>query len=91
LCEIFTLTANQNKYAVSEDAAAVLKVDFEKIVQNKGPDFANARDVRNIFERAISMQANRIGSLTSIDDVELTAITTQDINLAVAERSPRAA
>jgi hypothetical protein len=30
------------------------------------------------------MQANRIGSLTSIDDVELTAITVQDVNLAVA-------
>jgi hypothetical protein len=30
------------------------------------------------------MQANRIGSLTSIDDVELTAITAEDVNLAVA-------
>src|SRR5262249_14873486 len=34
LCEIFTRTAKQNKYVVSEDAAAVLKVDFEKLVQN---------------------------------------------------------
>jgi Cdc6-like AAA superfamily ATPase len=86
LCEIFTRTANQNKYVVSESAAAVLRVEFEKLVQNKGPDFANARDVRNIFERAISMQANRIGSLTStyVADVELTAITEQDIDSAVA-------
>jgi Holliday junction resolvasome RuvABC ATP-dependent DNA helicase subunit len=89
LCEIFTRTANQNKFVVSESAAAILRVGFEKLVQNKGPNFANARDVRNIFERAISMQANRIGSLTSIDEVELTAITTQDINLAVADnRTP---
>jgi Cdc6-like AAA superfamily ATPase len=87
LCEIFTRTANQNKYVVSEGAAPVLRVELEKLVQNKGPDFANARDVRNIFERAISMQANRIGSLTStyVADVELTAITAQDINLAVAD------
>ncbi len=58
---------------------------MEHRVRTKAADFANARDARNLFERVISMQANRVGRLTAVDDIELTTITAQDVSLALAD------
>jgi stage V sporulation protein K len=48
----------------------------------RGKDFANARDVRNLFERVIDAQANRLGSMTAPSQDDVTTITTEDLKSA---------
>ena len=45
--------------------------------------FGNARAIRNIFEKAINCQANRIASLPSLSDTDLEMITRADIEAAM--------
>ena len=42
-------------------------------------NFANARDIRNFYERAITNQANRLAKDPSISDDELTTLTLEDV------------
>ncbi|MCL1804044.1 MAG: AAA family ATPase [Eubacteriaceae bacterium] len=52
---------------------------FEQKVARKGTNFANGRDVRNYFEKAITNQANRIASLESVSDEMLNTIIFADV------------
>lgn len=48
-------------------------------------NFANGRDVRNLFERVLAMQANRLGQSTlSISDDMLKTIEEADVVQAAA-------
>jgi Cdc6-like AAA superfamily ATPase len=60
MVEIFRGMAAQAGYALAPDCGAVLTQIFQRLWQRRGKDFANARDVRNVFERAIEAQANRL-------------------------------
>jgi SpoVK/Ycf46/Vps4 family AAA+-type ATPase len=84
LVEIFCRIADQNRYVISDDARRILQTEMDHLREKRGPSFANARDVRNLFERVISMQADRVGSLKVVSDAELTTITEADVNLAVS-------
>ena len=89
LFEIFCRIADQNRYVISDDGRRILQTEMDHLRQKRGPDFANAREVRNLFERVISMQADRVGSLKVVSDAELTTITEADVNLAVSStRAP---
>ena len=65
----------------------ILSVDAEKtvinylqwLVQHKPANFANGREMRNLFEAALSNQANRLATLTEITNEELNEISTQDL------------
>jgi len=83
LVEIFCRIADQNRYVISDNARSILQTEMAHLREKKGPSFANARDVRNLFERVISMQADRVGSLKVVSDAELTTITETDVNLAI--------
>jgi AAA lid domain-containing protein len=56
---------------------------MEQAWQRRNKDFANARDVRNLFERVLSVQANRIvaSGVTSTD--ALMTITEADVEAAI--------
>ena len=41
--------------------------------------FGNGRFVRNVFEKTLEKQANRIASIASLDKETLTTITEDDI------------
>ncbi|HEY9788529.1 MAG TPA: AAA family ATPase [Candidatus Obscuribacterales bacterium] len=49
------------------------------IHKNRDENFGNAREARNIFEKIITNQANRLASLTSIEDDMLTEIRAEDV------------
>ena len=81
--QIYELMSKEEGYTISADVKPVL---YEKILEvkkaeEKQGDFANARSIRNIFEKSVANQANRlvqeddfsIGSLQSIsvDDIKL--------------------
>lgn len=86
LFDIFNLYLNKNQYTITEDAAALLKENFSHAVAHKTKNFGNARFVRNIFERAVEQQANRLSAKRSISDEELSRLTKEDIENAFKVR-----
>ncbi len=66
-------------YTLSHDANSKLCNLFEKLYLNKDKTFGNGRLVRNIFEKTLGHQANRISSLGVLTKEILTTITLEDI------------
>ena len=86
LFDIFKLYLNKNQYTMTDDAARLLKDNLDYVVAHKTKNFGNARYVRNIFERAVEQQANRLTAKLSISDDELSVLTKEDIENAFKER-----
>ena len=86
LFEIFQLYLNKNQYTIDDDAAELLKNNFNYAVAHKDKNFGNARYVRNIFERAVEQQANRLSAKRGIKDEELSVLTKEDIENAFKAR-----
>ncbi|MBQ6079506.1 MAG: AAA family ATPase [Muribaculaceae bacterium] len=79
LFDIFKLYLDKNQYNITDDAAELLKNNLSYVVANKTKNFGNARYVRNIFERAVEQQANRLSAKRSISDEELSLLIKEDI------------
>ena len=82
LFEIFISFCDSVGMKLNSEAEEYLKEYLHKLVSNKPENFANGREMRNLFETAIQNQANRIaGKLdTAITDEELNKITKEDLN-----------
>lgn len=78
LNEIFWLQVRKNEYTLSDDAAQYIEEQLKEIVANKPRDFGNARYVRNLFEKAIEAQANRLAKAKNISKQDLTLIIKDD-------------
>lgn len=76
---IFEQLAKRNGYLIDDDARSVLTQTMNTRWLERGPDFANARDVRSMFEQAVSAQANRIATLATIDEHALATLTHEDL------------
>ena len=74
---------------LSEEAERSLKAYLEWLVQNKDANFANGREMRNLFESALSNQANRLAVVPSITDVELNTIEDEDLPETVKDLPKR--
>jgi SpoVK/Ycf46/Vps4 family AAA+-type ATPase len=79
LYQIFEKNAKEFDYKISKDAEIPLKVFFESKVANKDKNFGNARFVRNLFEKTIERQANRLSKEVDLTDEKLSEICTIDI------------
>ena len=51
---------------------------FEQLFFNRGDSFGNARDVRNLFEKVIARQADRIVTMTDPSDKDILEIRIED-------------
>ncbi len=80
LAQIFQRYAKDGSYQLDDAILELVKTVMTPRVSQ--PNFANGRDVRNLFERAISMQANRVSGLANPSDDDLTRLTVEDIRLA---------
>lgn len=49
------------------------------LVQHKSANFANGREMRNLFEAALANQANRLAALTEVTNDELNEFSTVDL------------
>ena len=82
LVKIFHMYMKKNQYTISDEANEMLKEKLEYAVEHKDRNFGNARYVRNIFEKSIQAQANRLEGKTGLSDRQLTEITVADIEKA---------
>ena len=80
LTEIFKRNLRKSRYKIKRDAFEELQDVIEKAVASRDKNFGNARYVRNLFEKVVQNQANRLAKMESIDNDELSIITREDIN-----------
>ena len=78
LLSIFRVFCQPYQMKLSEEAEHRLKDYLEWLVQNKDANFANGREMRNLFEAALSNQANRLAEKMDITNDELNAIEAVD-------------
>ena len=80
--KIFVMTAGKNGYTVAADALSYIHDYYVLKTAAKEPNFANARDARNLFEKAVTKQANRLAEKPDITREELELLTLDDVRIA---------
>jgi len=79
LYQIFELNLKQFDYTIAENAIIPLQEYLAKTVVGKDKNFGNARFVRNLFEKAIERQANRLSKEVDLTNDKLSEICFVDI------------
>ncbi len=82
LCEIFNMYVKKNQYSLTPDAERYLKTRLDSAVRHKDRNFGNARYARNIFEKSIQRQANRLSKEKNPTAKQLSELTASDIREA---------
>ena len=77
--EILINNCKKQAYMLSRDALEEARRFFTERVANKPEGYANARDVRNYLEKAISNQASRIVGLKDVDKNILAMLEKEDL------------
>ena len=77
--EILKSMCRNQDYKLSKEAAEEAKRFFIELCENKTETYANARDVRNYLEKAISNQATRIVGLSDVDKETLATLEKVDL------------
>ena len=80
LVDILNLFLKKNEFNVSEALSADFLKYFSTVDKTK---FANARGARNVFEKMIEEQANRVVNLHNISTSDLKTLTLTDFYGAV--------
>ncbi|MBK6264933.1 AAA family ATPase [Marivirga sp. S37H4] len=79
LLEIFKLYVTNADFVLSEDAEEKVMAIIERAHEKRHRGFGNARTMRNLFEKIIEKQANRIVIVTPITKEILMTITEEDV------------
>lgn len=79
LVEIFLRISSNSSYFLDETAKEHLRGITQEIVQSKPENFGNGRTMRNLFERSLANQANRIVALSISEKIDLQRIAAEDI------------
>lgn len=78
---IFEKTAKDFDYELSKSAVQPLKDYLSKAVTNKDKNFGNARFIRNLFEKTIERQSNRLSKEIDLTEDKLTEIQITDLSI----------
>ena len=76
---MFRRMCKDNSYELSPEAEAALEELFAELYAARDESFGNGREVRNVFEKAVSRQATRIASLDSPTDEQVMTLEKEDI------------
>ena len=79
LMRIFESLCRKNQYELEPEAEAFCRDMFNALYQDRDENFGNARDVRNIFERSVANQANRLAAMEAPTREDLMTFLKEDI------------
>lgn len=80
LMKIFLSMCSKSGLTTTSGANQLMQAFFQKLYSTRNVDFANGRTVRNIYEKLLTIQADRLSMSTSkISDEELMRITLDDV------------
>ena len=75
------MNTDKHEYKLADDVKEFLLKKLEEVVANKPKDFGNARYVRNLFEKTVEAQANRLALEPKISKELLVEIKKEDISI----------
>jgi len=81
LMHIFKSQCERHSYELSEDAKDYAKTLLSDLYENRDDNFGNGRDVRNIFEKMVVRQANRVSEIEAPDRSALISVLKDDLLL----------
>ncbi|MFP4374366.1 MAG: AAA family ATPase [Spirochaetaceae bacterium] len=79
LLQIFNIFAENSSFTLTQGARRELLRLITHFYRRRDKSFGNGRFIRNLFERIVEKQANRISSVTPLTDKILCSITKHDI------------
>lgn len=80
LMKIFMSMCSKNGFVVTQGANQLLTAFFHKLYNSRQSDFANGRTVRNVYEKLLTIQADRLSvGKRNISDEELMSINLDDV------------
>lgn len=82
---IFGLLCEQNDFRMDLEAQETLKSYLNELCIHKPDNFANGREMRNLFDKSKSAHANRLASLNEISDKALITFKKDDLLHAIEE------
>lgn len=85
LYEIFAMLCKNNDYRYGDAFAQHMKTQLNQIPVETIPNFSNGRYIRNVFEKLVTIQSNRLIQQQNITRDELMAFTDADIVQAISE------
>ncbi len=81
LLNIFVFNLNKAQYTITRDAYHRVEQLVAAAVEHKNERFGNARFIRNLFEKIIQRQSDRLARIPAPTREQLSAITAEDINI----------
>lgn len=78
---IFAMQCKKGCYTLEEDAEAQVRA-FIQEENDGGISFGNGRGVRNLFEKILVQQANRLAAMETVSKEDLMALTAADVEAA---------
>ncbi len=79
LMEIYEYMCTNSSYKLDRDGKAFLNEHIKGLVSEKDEGFGNARTMRNLFEKSIAFQANRVMSMEGSKEDDLSRLIKADI------------
>jgi len=79
---IFSGLCEKGEYKLSDEAKVYARSVFELMYDKRGPNFGNARDIRNFFERTVSAHADRMATVESPTRDDLSSLVLDDLQKA---------
>lgn len=79
LMQIFRSLCEKNGYTLDGETEQYAAQMFDRLYEERDENFGNARDVRNLFERGVARQSNRVAAMESPTKEDLMALTAEDL------------
>lgn len=83
LLQIFMSILKSNDCTATDEALALAKEYINYNVKHKDQNFGNARFIRNLFERVLTQQANRLAVKDTVTNEMLSTIEDVDVKRAI--------
>jgi stage V sporulation protein K len=79
MVHIYTKFCEDSQYQLTDESIEKVRETIQAVYDQRDRSFGNGRYVRNLFERTIQNQADRIVELVPIDDAYLSVIEAEDV------------
>jgi len=79
LMKIFVAMATKADFKLTKEAEEKLAEILDRIHEKRDRSFGNARTMRNLFEKIIERQANRVVKITPVTEEILMTLTDEDV------------
>lgn len=88
LVAIYKMMAKKSHFTLTEAAEERLQGEFMQLYEQRDGSFGNGRLVRNLFEKTLENQANRLAVMPNLEDEKLTTLVADDMPTQTRRSSP---